>query len=72
MACEGQRGCLPGHKEIETVSHNANIIANRYQGYEPNWEKHQFERSTSAEKCVLVRKNPHYFLKHTCSLAKNV
>ena len=72
MACEGQRRCLPGHKEIETVSHNANIIANRYQGYEPNWEKHQFERSTSAEKCVLVRKNPHYFLKHTCSLEKNV
>lgn len=71
-ACEGQRGYLHGYKEIETVSHNANVTANRNQGYESNWEKYQFETSTSAEKCMLVRKNPHCCLKHTCSLEKNV
>ncbi|XP_044787542.2 zinc finger protein 736-like isoform X7 [Bubalus bubalis] len=52
-ACEGQRGCLHGYKEIETVSHNANVSANRNQGYESNWEKQPFETSTSAETCML-------------------
>ena len=72
MACEGQRGCLHGYKEIETVSHNANVSANRNQGYESNWEKQPCETSTSAETCMLVRKNPPCCLKHTCSLEKNV
>ncbi|KAB0347143.1 hypothetical protein FD754_012000 [Muntiacus muntjak] len=48
---ERWRVCLSGHKEMQTVIHNANITAKRNQQHESNWEKHQHQSSTSAEKC---------------------
>ena len=58
---ERQRRCLYGHKEMETVTHNANITAKRHVQHESNWEKHQFQPSTSAEKCKSLRKDFHLF-----------
>ena len=69
---ERQRGCLYGHKEMKTVTHNANITAKRNEQSESNSEKHQFQFSTSAKKCKSLRKDFHPFLKHTCSLKGNV
>ncbi|XP_040108156.1 zinc finger protein 736-like [Oryx dammah] len=69
---ERQRGCLYGHKQMETVIHNANITGKRNEQRESNWEKHQVQSSTSAEKCKCLRKDFHPFLKHTCSLKGNV
>ena len=66
-ACEVQRGCYDGHNQTGTISHNANITAKRDQGCESNWEKH-----TSAEKCVLVSKDPHHFLTYTFSMKGTV
>ncbi|XP_043292001.1 putative protein ZNF720 [Cervus canadensis] len=71
-ACERQRGCLHRHKEIETVTHNADITVERNELLESNWGKPSFQSSTSAEKCTFFRKNLHRFLKHTCSLKGNV
>ena len=56
---ERQRGYA--HKEIETVTHNSNITAKTYEQHESNWEKHQFQSSTSAEKCKSLRKDFHLF-----------
>ena len=69
---ERQRRCLYGHKEMETVTHNANITAKRNVQHESNWEKYQFQPSTSAEKYKSLRKDFHLFLKHTCSLKGNI
>ncbi|XP_013832190.2 PREDICTED: LOW QUALITY PROTEIN: zinc finger protein 331-like [Capra hircus] len=69
---EKQRGCFYGHKEMETVTHNANITGKRNEQHESDWEKHQLQSSTSAEKCKCLRKDFHPFLKHTCSLKENV
>ncbi|KAM7232963.1 hypothetical protein CapIbe_015099 [Capra ibex] len=69
---ERQRGCFYGHKEMETVTHNANITGKRNEQRESNWEKHQLQSSTSAKKCKCLRKDFHPFLKHTCSLKENV
>ena len=71
-ACERQKGCLYGHKEIETVTDDIDITAERNELHESNWGKHPFQASTSAEKCKFFRKNLHRFLKHTCSLKGNV
>ncbi|KAB0340439.1 hypothetical protein FD755_024743, partial [Muntiacus reevesi] len=49
-AYERQRECLYGHKEIETVKHNADITVERNELLESNWGKHLFQSSTSAEK----------------------
>ncbi|XP_055409900.1 zinc finger protein ZFP2-like isoform X2 [Bubalus kerabau] len=68
---ERQRGCLYGHKQMETVINNANITAKRNEQRASNWEKHQVQSSTSAEKCKCLRKDVHPFLKHTCSLKGN-
>ena len=57
---------------MQTVTHNANITAKRNQQHESNWEKHQLQSSTSAEKCKYLRKDFHPFVKHTCSLKGNV
>ncbi|XDA83822.1 hypothetical protein R6Z07M_013667 [Ovis aries] len=54
---EKQRGCFYGHKEMETVTHNANITGKRNEQRESNWEKHQLQSSTSAEKCVSLLHN---------------
>ncbi|XP_027834507.2 zinc finger protein 331-like isoform X2 [Ovis aries] len=69
---ERQRGCLYGHKEMETVTHNANITGRRKEQRESNWENDQLQSSTSAEKCNCLRKDFHRLLKHTCSLKGNV
>ncbi|XP_027370680.1 zinc finger protein 383-like isoform X1 [Bos indicus x Bos taurus] len=69
---ERQRGCLYGHKEMERVTHNANITGKRNEQRETTWEKQQLQSSTSAEKCKCLRKDLHPFLKHTCSLKGNV
>ncbi|KAM9757655.1 uncharacterized protein ACBT57_010398 isoform 2-T4 [Dama dama] len=69
---ERQRGCLYGYKEMETVTHNANITAKRNEQRESNWEKDQLQSSTSAETYKCLRKDFHPFLKHTCSLKGNV
>ena len=69
---ERQRGCLYGHKEMETVTHNANRTAKRNEQHESNWEKHQFQSSTSDVKCKSLRKDFHPFLKHTCFLKGNI
>ena len=69
---ERERGCLYGHKEMETVIHNANVTAKRNEQPESNWEKQQLQSSLSAEKCKCLRKDVHPFLKHTCSLKENV
>ena len=69
---ERQRGCLYGHKEMETVIHNANVTAKRNEQRASNWEKHQVQSSTSAEKSKCLRKDAHPFLKHTCSLKGNM
>ena len=69
---EKQRGCFYGHKEMETVTHNANITGKRNEQHESDWEKHQLQSSTSAKKCKCLRKDFHPFLKHTCSLKENV
>ncbi|XP_024835107.1 zinc finger protein 519 isoform X3 [Bos taurus] len=53
---ERQRGCLYGHKEIETVTQYANITAKRNDQSESNWEKQQLQSSISAEKCLVVSK----------------
>ncbi|XP_043291544.1 putative protein ZNF720 [Cervus canadensis] len=37
---ERWRVCLSGHKEMQTVTQNANITAKRNQHHESNWEKH--------------------------------
>ena len=66
-ACEVQRGCYDGHNQTGTISHNANITAKRNQGCESNWEKH-----TSAEKCMFVSKDPHHFLTYTFSMKGTV
>ncbi|XP_042087158.1 zinc finger protein 736-like isoform X6 [Ovis aries] len=50
---ERQRGCLYGHKEMETVTHNANITGRRKEQRESNWENDQLQSSTSAEKCLV-------------------
>ncbi|CAM9959749.1 unnamed protein product [Rangifer tarandus platyrhynchus] len=71
-ACERQRGCLYAHKQIETVTHNMNITAKAYEQHESNWEKYQFQSSTSAKKYKILRKDLHHFLKHACSLKGNV
>ncbi|KAB0336794.1 hypothetical protein FD755_025848, partial [Muntiacus reevesi] len=64
--------CFYGHKEIETVTHKANLTAKRNEEHDSNWEKHQFQSSTSAEKCKFSKKDLHHLLKHTCSLKGNV
>ncbi|XP_060996608.1 zinc finger protein 736-like [Dama dama] len=69
---ERWRVCLSGHKEMQTVIHNANITAKRNQQHESNWEKHCLQSSTSAEKCKYLRKDFHPFVKHTCSLKGNM
>uniref|UniRef100_A0A8C6DWE1 Uncharacterized protein n=1 Tax=Moschus moschiferus TaxID=68415 RepID=A0A8C6DWE1_MOSMO len=69
---ERPRGCLYGHREMETVTQSANITAKRHEQPESNWETHQLQFSTSAEKCKCLRKSFHPFLKHTCSLKGNV
>ena len=71
-AYERQRGCLYGHKEMKTVTHNDNITAKRNEQHESNWEKHQFQSSTSDVKCKSLRKDFHPFLKHTCFLKGNI
>ena len=71
-AYERQRGYLYAYKEIETVTHNTNITAKTYEQHELNWEKHQFQSSTSAKKYKILRKDLHHFLRHTCSLKGNV
>ncbi|KAM9756395.1 uncharacterized protein ACBT57_009641 [Dama dama] len=71
-ACERQRGCLYAHKEIETATHNMNITAETYEQHESNWEKYQFQSSTSAKKYKILRKDLHHFLKHACSLKGNM
>ena len=55
-ACERQRGCLHGHKEIETVTHNADITVERNELLESNWGKRSFQFPTSAKKCKFFRK----------------
>ncbi|XP_043756600.1 zinc finger protein 383-like [Cervus elaphus] len=69
---ERWRVCLSGHKEMQTVTHNANITAKRNQQHESNWEKHCLQSSTSAEKCKYLRKDFHPFVKHTCFLKGNM
>ncbi|XP_059733221.1 KRAB domain-containing protein 5 isoform X2 [Bos taurus] len=69
---ERQRGCLYEHKEMETLTHNANSTAKRNEQHESNWEKQHLQSSTSAEKCKCLRKDFHPFMKHTCSLKENV
>ena len=69
---ERQRGCLYGHEEMETVTHNANNTAKSNEQRESNWEKHQLQSSTSNEKCKCLRKDFHPFLKHTYSLKGHV
>ena len=46
---ERQRVCLYGHKDMETVTQNADITAKRTEQCESNWEKHPLQSSTSAE-----------------------
>ncbi|XP_040107934.1 zinc finger protein 736-like isoform X6 [Oryx dammah] len=53
---ERQRGCLYGYKEMETVTHNANITGKRNEQRESNWEKHQLQSSTSAKKYLMASK----------------
>uniref|UniRef100_A0AC11D1V8 Uncharacterized protein n=1 Tax=Ovis aries TaxID=9940 RepID=A0AC11D1V8_SHEEP len=69
---ERQRGCFYGHKEMETVTHNANITAKRNEQHESNWEKQQLQSSTSDEKYKCLRKDFHPSLKHTYSLKGHV
>ena len=64
--------CLFGHKEIETVTRKANIIAKINEQHESNCGKHQFQSSISAEKCKFLRKDSPQLEKHTCSLKGNV
>ena len=40
---ERQRGCFYGNKEMETVTHNANITAKSNEQRESNWEKQQLQ-----------------------------
>ena len=61
-----------GHKEIETVTHNANNNAKRKEQHESNWGRNKFQSSPSAEKCKCLRKDLHHLLKHTCSLNRNL
>uniref|UniRef100_A0A4W2CJX1 Uncharacterized protein n=1 Tax=Bos indicus x Bos taurus TaxID=30522 RepID=A0A4W2CJX1_BOBOX len=69
---EGQRGCLYGHKKMKTVIHNANVTGKINDQRASNWEKHQVQSSTSTEKCKFLRKDVPPFLKHTCSLKRNM
>ena len=69
---ERQRGCLYGHKEMETLTRNPKSTAKRNEQRESNWEKQQLQSSISAEKCKCLRKDFHPFMKHTCSLKENV
>ena len=69
--CERLRGCLYGHKEIETISHNVDMTAKRNEQCESNWGRHPFQSSTSAEKCIFVSDDLRQFLKHTHSLRGN-
>ncbi|XP_065778072.1 zinc finger protein 736-like [Muntiacus reevesi] len=70
--CERLRGCLYGHKEIETVSHTVDMTARRNEHWESNWGKHPIQSSPSAAQCIFVSNDSHQFLKHTCSLRGNV
>ncbi|XP_017918488.1 PREDICTED: putative zinc finger protein 66 [Capra hircus] len=70
--CERPRRCLYGQKETKTVSHNADITAQRNGQCESNCGKHPFQLSTSAEKCISSSKGLNQFLKHTRSLKGNV
>ncbi|XP_043752144.1 zinc finger protein 716-like isoform X2 [Cervus elaphus] len=70
--CDRLRGCLYGHKEIETVSHTVDMTARRNEHWESNWGKHPFQSSPSAEQCIFVSNDSHQFLKHTRSLRGNV
>ncbi|XP_065775524.1 zinc finger protein 708-like [Muntiacus reevesi] len=70
--CDRLRGCLYGHKEIETVSHNVDMTAKRNEHWESNWGKHLFQSSPSAAQCIFVSNDSHQFLKHTRSLTVNV
>ena len=69
---ERQRGCLYGHKEMETLTNNAKSTAKRNEQPESNWEKQQLQSSLSAEKCKCLRKDFHPFLKRTYSLKGHV
>ena len=69
---ERQRGCLYGHKEMETLTRNPKSTAKRNEQRESNWEKQQLQSSISAEKCKCLTKDFHPFMKHTCSLKENV
>ena len=69
---ERQRECLYEHKEMETVTYYAKSTGKRNEQCESNWEKHQLQSSTSAEKCKCLRTDFHPFLKHTCSLKGNM
>ena len=69
---ERQRGCLYGHKEMETLTCNPKSTAKRNEQRESNWEKQQLQSSISAEKCKCLTKDFHPFMKHTCSLKENV
>ncbi|KAM9757574.1 uncharacterized protein ACBT57_010353 [Dama dama] len=70
--CDRLRGCLYGHKEIETVSHTVDMSARRNEHWESNWGKHPFQSSPSAAQCIFVSNDSHQFLKHTRSLRGNV
>ena len=61
-ACEIQTGyeIQQGHKKIETVSHNTDMTAKKKKYYESVWEK-QFQALISAEKCMILSKDPHRF-----------
>ncbi|XP_043753035.1 putative protein ZNF720 isoform X2 [Cervus elaphus] len=69
---ERQRGCLYGHKEMETVTQISNITGKRIERPESCWEKHPLQSSTFAKMCKCLRIDFHPFLKHTCSLKGNV
>ncbi|XP_043752337.1 zinc finger protein 331-like [Cervus elaphus] len=69
---ERQRGCLYGHKEMETVTQISNITGKRIERPESRWEKHPLQSSTFAKMCKCLRKDFHPFLKHTCSLKRNM
>ena len=69
---ERQRGCLYGHKEMKTVTHNANITAKRNEQSESNLEKHQFQFSTSAKKYKSFKKRfPNFFETYMFSERKS-
>ena len=70
-ACEIQRGCLQGHKEIETVSHNTDMTAKKKSTMSQFGENTNF-RHQYLQRVHVFKQRPTSFLKYTYSLKGNV